>query len=81
MGALRNSRFLVSMSIPSKLIEVIPKIRICRHLDKTGLFENQCGFCEEKSCIVNKLFEGVNRNANRGDQDHPIYLDFRKPFD
>lgn len=58
------------------------KIRISGHLDKNGLFEkNQQGFCEEKSCLMNKFFEGLNKNMDGGDQDHPTYLDFQKTFD
>lgn len=61
-GALRNSRPVILMPLPGKLIQSIMKIRISGHLDKKGLFEkNQQGFCEEKFCLMSKFFEGLNK--------------------
>lgn len=49
VGALRNSRSVILIPLPGKLMKSIMKIRISGHLDKNVLFEkNQHDFCEKK---------------------------------
>ncbi|XP_053119123.1 galanin peptides-like isoform X2 [Hemicordylus capensis] len=55
------------MSVPGKLMEIILKDKIVKHIEQALLGENQHGFCKVKFCLTNHLefFERVNKCVDK----------------
>uniref|UniRef100_K7F105 Reverse transcriptase domain-containing protein n=1 Tax=Pelodiscus sinensis TaxID=13735 RepID=K7F105_PELSI len=79
-----NYRPVSLTSVPGKLVKIIVKNKIVKHVEEHNLLDkSQHGFCKGKSCLTNLLefFEGINKHADKGDPVDIVYLDFQKAFD
>jgi hypothetical protein len=79
-----NYRPISLLSVLSKILERLVKIRLVNFLEKNGFFSrNQFGFRKGKSTqdallkFTSELFEG----KNRGNQVAGLFLDMKKAFD
>lgn len=69
--------------LPNKLVELIIKNRLIKHLDHDRKGSNLHSFCTGKSCLSNLLqfFDCLNKKTmNKGELVDIIYLDFQKAF-
>ncbi|CAM4564109.1 unnamed protein product [Caretta caretta] len=79
-----NYRPVSLTSVLGKLVEIIVKNKIVRHVEEHKLLgKSQHGFSKGKSCLTNLLesFEGVNKHVDKEDPVGIVYLDFQKAFD
>ena len=79
-----NYRPISLTSIPCKIMELLLKDAIVKHLNENNLIkESQHGFMKNKSCTTNLLefLEVLTKALDSGDCFDVIYLDFSKAFD